>query len=90
MIKKLIEKKTGVQVFTGGKKYTGCMSGVGHSWTLAGVNAYKSSRKRLVSDVKEYKNIHLNCKKKEEKFGLTEIVKIKIARSSRQCYLMEK
>ena len=69
----MIEKNTDVQVFTGGKRYTGGMTGVGHSWTLAGVKTYKSIRKRLVSDMKEYKNIHFNCKK-EEKFGLTEIV----------------
>ena len=36
-IKKLIEENTDVQVFTGGKQYTGGMSGVGHSWTLDGV-----------------------------------------------------
>ena len=60
-IKNLIEENTYVQVFTGGKRYTGGMSGSGDSWTLAGVNTYESIRKRLVSDMKEYKNIHFNC-----------------------------
>ena len=50
------------------------MSGSGHSWTLAGVNAYESIRKKLVSDVENYKNIHFNCKKQEENVGLIETV----------------
>ena len=62
----MIERNTDVQVFTGGKRYTGGMSSVGHSWTLAGVKTYKSIRKILVSDMKEYINIHFNCKKRRE------------------------
>ena len=58
-IQKMIEEKTNVQVFTGGKRYTGGVSGSGHSWTLAGVNAYESIRKKLVSDMENYKNINL-------------------------------
>ena len=50
------------------------MSGSGHSWTLAGVKTYKSIRKKLVSDMENYKNIHFNCKKQEEKIGLNKIV----------------
>ena len=70
----MIEENTNVQVFTGGKRYTGGVSGSGHSWTLAGVNAYKSIRKKLVSGVENYKNIHFKCKKQEEKIGLTKTV----------------
>jgi len=74
IIKKLIEENTNVQIFTGGKRYTGGVSGSGHSWTLAGVKTYKSMRKKLVSDMENYKNIHFNCKKQEEKIGLNETV----------------
>ena len=66
-IKKLIEENTNVQIFTGGKRYTGGVSGSGHSWTLAGVKTYKSIRKNLVSDMEDFKNIHFNYKKQEEK-----------------------
>ena len=62
----LLEENTNVQVFTGGKRYTGGVSGPGHSWTLAGVNAYESIRKKLVSDVENYKNIQFNYKKQEK------------------------
>ena len=40
-IQQMIEEKSKIQVFTGGKRYTGGVSGSGHSWTLAGVNAYE-------------------------------------------------
>ena len=73
-IQQMIEENTKIQVFTGGKRYTGGVSGSGHSWTLAGVNVYKSIRKKLVSGVENYKNIHFNCKKQEEKIGLTKTV----------------
>ena len=66
-IKKLIEENTNVQIFTGGKRYTGGVSGSGHSWTLAGVKTYESIRKKLVSDMEDFKNIHFNYKKQEEK-----------------------
>ena len=73
-IKKLIEENTNVQIFTGGKRYTGGVSGSGNSWTLAGVKTYESIRKKLVSDMEDFKNIHFNYKKQEEKIGLTETV----------------
>ena len=30
-----------IEIYTGGKRYTGGVSGTGHSWTLNGVNAYE-------------------------------------------------
>ena len=66
-IKKLIEENTNVQIFTGGKRYTGGVSGSGHSWTLAGVKTYESIRKKLVSDMEDFKNIHFNYKKNKKK-----------------------
>ena len=68
-IKKLIEENTNVEIFTGGKRFTGGLSGSGHSWTLAGVNTYESIRKKLVSDVEDFKKIHFNCKKKKKKLA---------------------
>ena len=57
-----------VQVYTYGKRYTdGVSAGSGHSWTLAGAKTYKSIRKTLVFDMKEFKNILLNDKKTRRK-----------------------
>ena len=71
----MIEKKSTMQVYTGGKRYTGGVSGTGHSWTLTGVEIYESIRKKLLSEKENYKNIHFNCKRKEEKkLGLADVL----------------
>ena len=51
-IKELLENGTRIEIYTGGKRYTGGISGLGHSWTLNGVNVYGEYRKKLVMEVK--------------------------------------
>ena len=69
-IKEFLENSTKFEIYTGGKRYTGGVSGSGHSWTLTGVNVYEAIRKKLVREVKNYTSIHFSCNTQEEKFGL--------------------
>ena len=71
-IKEFLENGTRIEIYTGGKRYTGGISGSGHSWTLNGVNVYEEFRKKLVREVKKYTSVHFSCYTQEEKFGLAE------------------
>ena len=65
VVKENINDMLPIQVFTGGKRYTGGTSGLGHSWTLEGVERYEAIRKQLVNEMRLYKNVHFDCKKKK-------------------------
>ena len=71
-IKELLENGTRIEVYTGGKRYTGGISGSGHSLTLNGVNVYEEFRKKLVREVQKYTSVHFSCYMQEENFGLAE------------------
>ena len=64
ILRKAINNKYNIQVYTGGKKFTGGRKGSGHGWLTIGVEKFELARKKFLTEKDTLKGIHFECNTK--------------------------
>ena len=66
ILRQAIDNECEIQVYTGGKKFTGGLSGSGHGWLWIGVERYEFARQKFSAEKDLIKGMHFECNTKTE------------------------